>query len=47
MTPIKWVILIVIIGLTLWLAIDTTIWAIKKIKAKKQEKQKIDNNDSK
>lgn len=48
----KWIFLILIIGFALWLVIDTTIWAVKKIKAKKQEKleqqnQIIDNNDNK
>lgn len=47
MIVVKWILLFVVIGLTLWLTIDTIIWAIKKIKAKKKKKQEqSDNNDS-
>lgn len=52
MTVFKWILLILVIGLAVYLVIDTTIYAVKKIKAKKKaqlEKQNevIDNNDSK
>ena len=43
----KIILLVVIAGFVTWLTIDTTIWAVKRIKAHKQEKQKKNNNDSK
>lgn len=45
----KWVILILTIGLCIYLTIDTTIYIVKKVKAKKMAKleQKADNNESK
>lgn len=52
MEVIKWIILVLIIGLCIYLVVDTTIFAVKKIKAKKEKKQEeqnnqIDMNDSK
>ena len=43
----KWIVLIAIIGLAIWLVVDTTIFAVKKIKAKKQKQleHKETNND--
>lgn len=44
MMVFKWIILILVIGLTLWLVIDTIVWLIKRVKQKKLEKlQKLNN----
>lgn len=43
MNVVGWVIFVVICAFTLWLLIDTTIWVIKRIKAKKS--QRIENKD--
>lgn len=52
MEVVKWILLLGLIALSVWLIVDTTIFAVKKVKekkAKKLEKQNeiIDNNDSK
>ena len=43
----KWVILILTIGLCIYLTIDTTIYIVKKVKAKKQRKLEQQNEDNK
>lgn len=52
MEVVKWIILLALIGICVWLVVDTTIFAVKKIKEKKAKKlgkqnEIIDNNDSK
>ena len=39
MNVISIILLIAIIGLTLWLTLETVIWLVKKIKRKKLEKK--------
>ena len=43
---LKIIVLVALAGLVLWLTIDTTIWAIKKIKAHKKEKSDQQKNNS-
>lgn len=43
MSVAGWIIFAIICAFTLWLLIDTLIWVIKRIKAKKQ--QRIENKD--
>lgn len=49
MTVVKWILLIGLIALTIWLVVDTTIYVVKKVKKKKLAKKShdnfIDNND--
>lgn len=37
------IVLVVLIAFSLWFAIDTTIYAVKKVKAKKQDKANKEN----
>ena len=49
MSVVAWIIFFVVAVITTWLAIDTTIWIIKRIKAKKGQKTEIkdvDNSDN-
>ena len=39
MNVLSIIILICVCGLTTWLVIDTVIWAVKKAKSKKQNKE--------
>ena len=43
MNVVGWIVFAVICVFTLWLLIDTLIWVIKRIKAKKS--QRIENKD--
>lgn len=43
MNVVGWIVFALICAFTLWLLIDTLIWVIKRIKAKKS--QRIENND--
>lgn len=46
----KWIVLIAIIALAIWLVVDTTIFAVKKIKEKKKkqlEKKDVNNDETK
>ena len=40
MNVVGWIIFIVICAFTTWLLVDTIIWIVKRIKAKKEAKQK-------
>ena len=45
MEVFKIILLVGLIGLTLWLIIDTTIWFIKRFKQRKLEKLKKQNDE--
>lgn len=45
MSVVAWIIFGVVAVITTWLAIDTIIWIIKRIKAKKGQKNEIKNAD--
>lgn len=38
MEVVKWIATFLVVGLAVYLTIDTTIWAVKKFKKKKQDK---------
>ena len=45
MNVVGWIVFIGICGVTIWLAVDTIIWIVKRVKAKKEKKEadKVDD----
>ena len=45
MLIVQWLIIIVLVGLVLWLVIDTILYVIRRVKARKQIKKDELNKD--